>query len=73
MDFIESLSKSEGKDTIMVVVDKFMKYAHFIALAYPYSTQGVAQVFFDHFYKHHGLPTSIVTNMEKIFTNMFWK
>lgn len=43
MDFIESLSKSEGKEyTIMVVVDKFTKYAHFIALAHPHSTQGVA-------------------------------
>jgi hypothetical protein len=30
MDFIEALPKSEGLDTIMVVVDKLTKYAHFI-------------------------------------------
>jgi hypothetical protein len=29
MDFIEKLSKSEGYDTILVVVDRFSKYAHF--------------------------------------------
>lgn len=29
MDLIESLPKSEGKDYILVVVDRLTKYAHF--------------------------------------------
>jgi hypothetical protein len=32
MDFIEALPKSEGFDTILVVVDMFTKYIHFFAL-----------------------------------------
>lgn len=32
MDFIEGLPKSEGFDTILVVVDKFSKFAKFIPL-----------------------------------------
>jgi hypothetical protein len=32
IDFIESLPKSKGKDTIMVVVDRFINYTYFIAL-----------------------------------------
>jgi hypothetical protein len=28
MDFIESLPESDGQDTILVVVDRFTKYAH---------------------------------------------
>jgi hypothetical protein len=42
------------------VVDRFTKYAHFIVLTHPYSANDVAQVFFDHFYKNHGLSSSIV-------------
>jgi hypothetical protein len=30
MDFITSLPKSEGKNVIMVVVDRLTMYAHFV-------------------------------------------
>jgi hypothetical protein len=57
----------------MVIVDRFMKYGHFITLAHPFKAQEVAKFFLDHIYKFHGLPTTILTNRDKIFTSLFWR
>ena len=37
MDFIKGLPKVNGKSVILMVVDRFSKYAHFIALGLPYT------------------------------------
>ena len=73
MDFIEGLLVSEGSNAILVVVDRFTKYAHFVPLHHPFSAAGVARVFVDSVVKLHGMPKSIVSDRDRIFTNTFWK
>jgi hypothetical protein len=73
MDFIEALPKSEGKDTILVVVDKLNKYAQFIALSHPFTTKNIIQVFIDNVFNLHGLPLVIITDMDRIFTSQLWQ
>ena len=45
MDFIEGLPMSEGVDTILVVVDRLTKFAHFVALKHPFMALTVASKF----------------------------
>lgn len=45
MDFVEGLPKSEGYDSIMVVVDQLTKFAHFVPLRHPFNAAQVARVF----------------------------
>ncbi|CAJ2638342.1 unnamed protein product [Trifolium pratense] len=39
MDFIGGLPKVQGVDTIMVVVDRLTKYAHFLPVKHPYTAK----------------------------------
>jgi hypothetical protein len=55
------------------MVDKILKFAHFIPLSHPYSASSVAKAFFDNIVRLHGIPCSIVSDRDPIFTSMFWK
>jgi transposase InsO family protein len=73
MDFIERLPTSLGKNVIMVVVDCLSKYAHFISIAHPYIAGTVAKHFLDHIFCLHGLPKTVVSDRDLMFTTTFWK
>nr|CAH67280.1 OSIGBa0111L12.7 [Oryza sativa] len=73
MDFIEGLPRSNKQDCILVVVDKFSKYAHFMTLSHPFSAMDVAKVFMLNVYELHGLPQAIISDRDKIFTSTLWE
>jgi len=73
MDFVEGLPKSEGKNCIIVVVDRLTKFAHFIGLSHLYTTQEVVRVFLDLVIKLHMVPKTIIFNHDKVFTSLFWQ
>ncbi|KAF0925974.1 hypothetical protein E2562_019042 [Oryza meyeriana var. granulata] len=73
MDFIEGLPKVGGKSVILTVVDRFSKYAHFIALGHPYTATTVARAFFDGIVRLHGFPLSIVSDRDPVFTGHVWR
>ena len=65
MDFILGLPKSGNKSVIMVVVDRLFKYVNFYALQHSFTTSIVAQLFMDHIFKLHGMPHSIVFDIDR--------
>ncbi|WVZ83779.1 hypothetical protein U9M48_030884 [Paspalum notatum var. saurae] len=73
LDFIEGLPVSSHFNCILVVVDKFSKYAHFIALAHPFTALKVAKVFMDNIYRLHGMPMALVSDRDRIFTSQLWQ
>ncbi|KAH9750077.1 Endonuclease [Citrus sinensis] len=72
MDFITSLPKSEGCGSIMVVVDRYSKYATFIAAPVNCKADEVARLFVKHIVKLWGVPMSIVSDRDPRFTGRFW-
>ena len=72
MDLIIGLPKPEGRNVIMVVVDRLTKYAHFCALSHPFNASTVATAFMETFQRLHGTPNIIVSDKDPIFTRNFW-
>lgn len=73
MDFIDGLPQSHKYNCILVVVDKFTRYAHFLPLSHPFTAAKVAHSYLDNVYKLHGLPAAIVSDRDPVFTSKFWK
>jgi transposase InsO family protein len=73
LDFIEVLPKVGGKSVILTVVERFSMYDHFIPLGHLYLVEGVAKVFFGEIVCLHGIPQSLVSDHDSVFTSAFGK
>src|SRR4051812_45603416 len=74
MDFIMQLPKTKaGFDAIVVFVDTFTKMVHLVPTKTMATAPDTARIFFDHVFKLHGLPKSIVSDQDAKFTSCFWQ
>lgn len=74
MDFVGPFPPTaRGNDTIMVVVDRATKRAHFIPTKKQLSSAETAQLYLDNVFKHHGIPHNIVSDRDTRFTAAFWQ
>jgi len=73
MDFVEGLPVSHGYNCIMVIVDRFSKYSHFLTLKHPFSALNVAKLFMQQVHRLHGLPSSIISDRDRIFLSNRWQ
>ncbi|KAH7433568.1 hypothetical protein KP509_07G075500 [Ceratopteris richardii] len=74
MDFIVGLLRTQRKrDTILFVVDRLSKMAHFIPMQEVIEAPQVAELFIQNVFRLHGLATSIVLDRDVRFTGHFWK
>jgi hypothetical protein len=42
MDFVSGLSRSNGKDVLLVVIDKYTKYCHLLTHSHPFKAAEIA-------------------------------
>ena len=74
MDFNTGLSMTwRQHDSIMVVIDKLTKEAHFIPVKSMHKTDDIANIFMKEIFKLHGLPRAIISDRDVEFTSNFWK
>ena len=73
MNFITGLPISHEYSVIMVVVDCLSKFTYFIPLATDFTAKLVADLFIQQVIKIHGIPHSIVSDIDKFLTSRFWQ
>jgi hypothetical protein len=73
MDFIVELPESNGFNAIFVCVDRFTKMAHFCPTTTNVTSEVAADLYLRHVFKHHGLPTDIVSDRGTQFVSRFSK
>jgi hypothetical protein len=72
MDFITGLPRTRKQhDSIMVVVDKLTKAAHFIPLKTTHRAADVVDIFLKEVARLHGIPKTIVSDRDLKFTSNF--
>uniref|UniRef100_A0A8C5LZY7 Gypsy retrotransposon integrase-like protein 1 n=1 Tax=Leptobrachium leishanense TaxID=445787 RepID=A0A8C5LZY7_9ANUR len=73
VDFIVDLPPSQGCTTIMVVVDRLTKMAHFVSTKGLPTAKVTASLFHKEIFRLHGIPASILSDRGSQFTSRFWK
>ena len=73
LDFIVGLPVSQGYATILVVVDRLSKVAHFCPLPKKFTAMQVAEIFVKSICRLHGIPRSLISDRDPIFLSKFWR
>jgi hypothetical protein len=74
MDFIFGLPEDDNKNNgILVLVDRFSKMVHLVAVPETITAEGCARVFVDTVFRLHGLPRDLVSDRDPRFTAEFWR
>ena len=73
LDMIVKLPKSQGFDSILVVVDQLTKMAHFIPTKEEVTAKDVADLYVQHIFQIHGTPSTWTSDRGPQFASQVMK
>jgi hypothetical protein len=74
MDLIVSLPKmAAGFTSIVVFVDRLSKMVHLAPCRDTTTAEDFAELFYQHVFRLHGLPSQIVSDRDPLFMSKFWR
>nr|GEU51628.1 putative reverse transcriptase domain-containing protein [Tanacetum cinerariifolium] len=74
MDFVLELPRTpSGYNSIWVIIDGLNKSAHFLSMKKTDSIEKLAQQYLKEIVCRHGVPVSIISKSDSLFTSRFWE
>ena len=73
MDLITDLPLVNSYDSVLVVVDRFMKMAHFTPCSKTISREGMVHLLLNNVVRLHGLPDDVISDCRPQFVSHFWQ
>ena len=79
MNFITKLPRSKNEiigiiyDNILIIVNKFSKYAHFIAFKKTYNAKQLKYIILNKLIHYHGIFKKIMSDKNKLFIFNYWR
>ncbi|MCO5555964.1 hypothetical protein L7F22_009508 [Adiantum nelumboides] len=74
MDFILYLPRTPTRnDGIWTIICRFNKQAHFVPVRKKIKSEHMVKLFMHNIFKYHGMPQSIVSDIDPRMTSLFWK
>jgi hypothetical protein len=72
MDFMPGLLGGKGNDAIYVIIDRLTKSALLILVKMTNLEDKLAKIYMNKVVRLHGIPTSIVSDQDPMFTSCLW-
>ena len=73
MDFVTGLPRSCGYDAIWLVINRLTKTCYLVPCCTTVDTADLADMFIEHIFRLHSLPSSIVSDCGPQFAVAFWQ
>ncbi len=70
---VMGLPSSNGHDTLLMIIDRFLKAIIPVTCNIKLSAEGWAQILCDHVYARHGMPTTVISDRGPQFVSQFMK
>jgi hypothetical protein len=72
LDFIIGLAKTQKQnDSIMVIIDKISKSAHFSPVKSTFKAINIVEIFMKEIFRLHGIPKMVISDIDVKFTSSF--